>query len=124
MNYNRNDNTNSKNDKSAFNLEHQTETTGKRFKDANKKINNINGKALIHDNNRAMSVEKNVAVIRDSMIKYLIREGLSPQDKDFKVVTRLGSTTNDMLDYKKTIIRRKLGILLLHSGTGDLAKQR
>lgn len=124
MNYNRNDNTNSKNDKSAFNLEHQTETTGKPFKDANKKINNINGKALIHDNNRAMSVEKNVAVIRDSMIKYLIREDLSPQDKDFKVVTRLGSTTNDMLDYKKTIIRRKLGILLLHSGTDDLAKQR
>ena len=36
------------NDKNAFNLKYQIETTVKPLKEANKKINSLNGKRLIH----------------------------------------------------------------------------
>ena len=57
-----------------------------------------------------------MSVIGNSMIKYLRRDDLSSQDKDIKIVTHPGSTTNEMLDYIKRIIRRKPDVLLIHSG--------
>lgn len=69
------------------------ETTRKPLRDANKRINDINRKTLIHDNNRTPSAKKNVVVIRDSMTKYLRLEDLSSQDKNIKIVTHLGSMT-------------------------------
>ena len=41
------------------------------------------------------------------MVKYLRRKDLSSQDKDIKIVTHLGSTTNNMMDYIEIRIRRK-----------------
>ena len=62
---------------------------------------------MIHDNNRTPSGKKNLAVIGDSMTKYLRLEDVSSQDKNIKIATDPGSTINDMLDYIKPTTRRK-----------------
>ena len=60
---------------------------------------------------------RNVAVTEGSMIKYLKRDNLSLQGKE--IVTHPGTTTNDMLDYIKQIVRRKPDVLVIHSGTNN-----
>lgn len=45
------------------------------------------------------------------MVKYLRPKDLSSQDKDIKIVTHLGSTTNNMMDYIEIIIRKKTNIV-------------
>lgn len=60
---------------------------------------------------------RNVAVTGGSMIKYLKRDNLSLQGKE--IVTHLGNTTNDMLDYIKQIVRRKPDVLVIHSGNNN-----
>ena len=59
-------------------------------------------------------------VVGDSLVKYVRREELSSKKNNVKVITHLGSTTEDMLDYIKSIARRKLDTLIIHSGTNDL----
>lgn len=86
LDYNRNNNNNSKNNKKAFNLKYQIETR-KLLRDANEKVNNINRKPVTHDNNHTLLFKGNVAVIEDSMIKYILRKDLSSQEKDNKNVT-------------------------------------
>ena len=54
------------------------------------------------------------------MIKYLRRGNLSSKNKDVKVDAHSGSTTVDMLDYIKPIVRRKPDVLVIHTGTNDL----
>ena len=54
------------------------------------------------------------------MIKYLRRDNLSSKNNDVKVDAHPGSTTLDMLDYKKPIVRRKPYVLVIHTGTNDL----
>ena len=98
MDYNRNNNNNPP-PKNTFNPKYQTETTEKLIKDASMKINSINGKPITHDNNRTPLLQKNVAVIGNSMIKHLRCEDLSSQSKNIKIVTHPGSTTNNMLNY-------------------------
>ena len=59
-----------------------------------------------------------MAIIRDSMIKYLRREDLSSQDKNIKIVTHPGCTIIDI----KAIIRRKNRCSLIHSSANGLTK--
>ena len=59
-------------------------------------------------------------VVGDSLVKYVRREELSSKKNNVKVITHPGSTTEDMLDYIKSIARRKLDTLIIHSGTNDL----
>ena len=54
------------------------------------------------------------------MIKYLRRDNLSSKNNDVKVDAHPGSTTLDMLDYIKPIVRRKPDVLVIHTGTNDL----
>ena len=54
------------------------------------------------------------------MIKYLRRDNLSSKNNDVKVYAHPGSTTVDMLDYIKPIVRGKPDVLVIHTGTNDL----
>ena len=54
------------------------------------------------------------------MIKYLRRDNLSSKNNDVKADAHPGSTTLDMLDYIKPIVRRKPYVLVIHTGTNDL----
>ena len=59
-------------------------------------------------------------VVGDSLVKYVRREELSSKKNNVKVITHPGSTNEDMLDYIKSITRRKPDTLIIHSGTNDL----
>ena len=43
------------------------------------------------------------------------------KNRDIKIITHPGSTSNGMLEYIKPIIRRKPHVLPIHAGTNDLA---
>ena len=51
------------------------------------------------------------------MIKYLRRDNLPSKNNDVKVDGHPGSTTVDMLDNMKPIVRRKPDVLVIHAGT-------
>ena len=57
-------------------------------------------------------------VADDLLVKYL--QGEESSSKNVKVITHLGSTTKDMLDYIKPIAGRKPDTLIIHTGTNDL----
>ena len=46
-------------------------------------------------------------VIGDSMIKYLRRENLSSKNYEVKIAAHPGSTTEDLIDYVKPVVRKK-----------------
>ena len=59
-------------------------------------------------------------VFGDSLVKYLRREELSSKKNNVNVITHPGSTTEDMLDYIKSIARRKPDTLIIHTSTNDV----
>ena len=90
------------------------------------KDKNSNGNPI--NNGKPDSYKRNplkikVTVTGDSMIKYLRRDNLSSKNNDVKVDAHPGSTTLDMLDYIKPIVRRKPDVLVIHTGTNDLTKR-
>ena len=90
----------------------------KYIKDKNSNGNPINnGKP---DSYKRNPPKTKVTVTGDSMIKYLKRDNLSSKNNDVKVDAHPGSTTLDMLDYIKPIVRRKPDVLVIHTGTNDL----
>ena len=64
-----------------------------------------------------------VTVTGDSMIKYLRRDNLPSHNNDVKVDENPGSTTLDILDYIKPIVRRKPDVLVIHTRTNDLTNR-
>ena len=64
-----------------------------------------------------------VTVTGDSMIKYLRRDNLPSNNNDVKVDENPGSTTLDILDYIKPIVRRKPDVLVIHTRTNDLTNR-
>ena len=54
------------------------------------------------------------------MVKYLRLEDLSSKKKNVEVITHPGSTTEDILDYIKPVVRKKPDTLIFHTGTNDL----
>ena len=60
-----------------------------------------------------------IMVVGDSLVKYLRREESCPKN-NVKVISHLGSTTKDMLDYIKPIARRKPDTLIIHTGKNGL----
>ena len=54
------------------------------------------------------------------MIQYLRRDNLSSKNNDVKVEAHPGSTTLDILDHIKPIVKRKSDVLVIHTGTSDL----
>ena len=59
------------------------------------------------DFNKRNSPKKKVTVIGDSMIKYLRRENLSSKNYEVKIAAHPGSTTEDLIDYVKPVVRKK-----------------
>ena len=51
------------------------------------------------------------------MMKYLRRDNLPSKNNDVKVDAHPGSTTVDMLDNMKPIVRRKPDVLVIHART-------
>ena len=45
---------------------------------------------------------------------------MSSKKNNVKIITFSGSTTEDMLDYNKPILRRKSDTLIIHTGAKDL----
>ena len=90
--------------------------------DVNKKQSHSNGKPKndnIKINSNGDSKTK-IMVVSDSLVKSLRRDGLSSKKNNVKVITHLGSITEDMLDYIKPIARRDPDTLIIHTGTNDL----
>ena len=90
------------------------------------KDKNSNGNPI--SNGKPDSYKRNppktkVTVTGDSMIKYLWRDNLSSKNNDVKVDENPGSTTLDILDYIKPIVRRKPDVLVIHTGTNDLTNR-
>ena len=54
------------------------------------------------------------------MTKFVRREELSSKQNNVKVLTHPRSTTADMVDYIKPVIRRKPDSLVINTGTNDL----
>ena len=48
-----------------------------------------------------------MTAIGDSMIKYLGRENLSSKNYEVKIDAHSGSTTEDLIDYVKPVVRKK-----------------
>ena len=61
-----------------------------------------------------------IMVVGDSLVKYLRREESCSKKNNVKLISHLGSTTKDMLDYMKPIARRKPDTLIIHTGTNGL----
>ena len=72
----------------------------------NLKHQNRSGKPNL-DFNKRNSPKKKVAVIGDSMIKYLRRENLSSKNYEVKIAAHPGSTKEDLIDYVKPVVRKK-----------------
>ena len=72
----------------------------------NVKHQNRSGKPNL-DFNKRNSPKKKVTVIGDSMIKYLRRENLSSKNYEVKIAAHPGSTTEDLIDYVKPVVRKK-----------------
>ena len=88
-------------------------------KDKNSNGNPINNRKP--DSYKRNPPKTKVTVTGDSMIKYLRHDNLSSKNYDIKVDVHLGSTTLDILDYIKLIVRQKPDVLVIHTGTNDLA---
>ena len=54
------------------------------------------------------------------MIKYLRRGNLSSKNYEVKVAAHPGSTTEDLIDYIKHVVRKKPDFLVIHTGMNDL----
>ena len=85
----------------------------------NVKHQNRSGKPNL-DFNKRNTPKKKVTVIGDSMIKYLRRENVSSKNYEVKVAAHPGSTTEDLIDYIKPVVRKKTDFLVIHTGTNDL----
>ena len=72
----------------------------------NVKHQNRSGKPNL-DFNKRNSPKKKVAVIGDSMIKYLRRENLSSKNYEVKTAAHPGSTTEDLIAYVKPVVKKK-----------------
>ena len=59
------------------------------------------------DFNKRNSPKKKATGIGDSVIKYLRRENLSSKNYEVKIAAHPGSTTEDLIDYVKPVVRKK-----------------
>ena len=86
---------------------------------AENKSTNHDGKTLVSKNNFSTGREK-VTLVGDSMTKFVRCEELSSKQSIVKVLNHPGSTSADMVDYIKAIVRRKPDALVIHTGTNDM----
>ena len=73
-----------------------------------------------NDSNNNM--RKKITVIGDSMVKFLRSDEMSSVNNAVNVLKYLGSTTDIMVDYVRTVTRKKPDVIIMHVGTNDLNK--
>ena len=64
--------------------------------------------------------QKNVLIIRDSMIKNITDRGIS-RENIIRMRSHPGATTIDICDYIKPELRQKLDVVIVHCGTNDIS---
>ena len=84
-------------------------------------------KGRIHQNNaeRSKYPQNNTerskfVVISHSIAKYLKPNDLVSRENFVKVPFQSGATTEDMLDYIKSLVRKKPDTIMIHTGTNDV----
>ena len=70
-------------------------------------------------NSKSVPTKNSVIIVGDSIVKHLTGPGISKKN-NIKIKTNPGATTKVIIDYIKPSIRKKLDLLLVHSGTNDL----
>ena len=70
-------------------------------------------------NNMSERASRKIAIVGDSMLKHLKGYKMSKENK-VKISTFPGSTTRDMFDYIKPVIRKKPDQVIIHVGTNSL----
>ena len=90
--------------------------------DGNKKQSHRRGKPENDNIKVKFIIDSKAKVIGfgDSLVKYLRWEELSSKKNNVRVVTHPGSTTKDVFDYIKSIVRTNSDTLIIHTGTCDL----
>ena len=68
------------------------------------------------------NTRKKTTVIGDSMVKFLRSDEMSSVNNAVNVLKYLGSTTDIMVDYVRTVTRKKPDVIIMHVGTNDLNK--
>ena len=56
------------------------------------------------------------------MVKFLRSDKMSSVNNAVNVMKHVGSTTNDMVDYVRSVTRKKSDVIIMHVGTNDLTK--
>ena len=56
------------------------------------------------------------------MVKFLRSDEMSSVNNAVNVLKYLGSTTDIMVDYVRTVTRKKPDVIIMHVGTNDLNK--
>ncbi|CAB4041920.1 Hypothetical predicted protein, partial [Paramuricea clavata] len=70
-------------------------------------------------NNMSERATRKIAIVGDSMLKHLKGYKVSKENK-VKIFTFPGSTTRDMFDPIKPVIRKKFDQVIIHVGTNNL----
>ena len=65
------------------------------------------------DSNKRNSPKKKIPIIGNSLLKYLWRENLSSKKNEIKVVAHPGSTTEDISDRIKPVVKKKPHLLTI-----------
>ena len=56
------------------------------------------------------------------MVKFLRSDKMSSVNNAVNVMKHVGSTTDDMVDYARSVTRKKSDVIIMHVGTNDLTK--
>ena len=100
----------------------ETNSSNKVFHQHSKGKRNSNNEHIRNTrNNSNNNTRKKVTLIGDSMVKLLRSDEMSSVNNVVNNMNYSGSTTDDMADYVRPAIRKKL-VEIMHVGTNDLTK--
>ena len=101
----------------------ETNSSNKLFHEYSKRKGNSNNEHIRKTrNNSNNNRRKKVTLIGDSMVKLLRSDEMSSVNNVVNNMNYSGSTTDDMVDYVRPVIRKKLDVVIMHVGTNDLTK--
>ena len=72
------------------------------------------------DNNKVKEKNKKIIIIGNSMLHYQRPKFLSKNNNFVNVRFHPGTTTEDIVDFIKPVIRKKPDAVIIHAGTNDL----
>ena len=63
--------------------------------------------------------KKEIIIVGDSMIKHVNGREVS-RDNSVKIRCHPGATTDDIIDYVRPTVRKKLDIIIIYAGTNNI----